>query len=280
QQLSDMEKADVTVGHGLAHAEEAVGDIPAATAQWQKCVDAHTKNLVKDPQDYAEQASLNSATRQLNEIKLRAKWRPRDTKVPLDMQFHPQLTRVAPMVFVVGGTMNVIGSKGFVLETGKTQWAPADGCRVEVRLEDAGYKMPVLQSYTLNTQLDPNTTIMQDAISVRHEPTEPNGPAYIGGKKGKIIDMSKDHPEIYSFKAPRSQFTFWFPPNNPNDCPLNVQDRIGWMGEGMTDKPDVLDTSGNVPGDTSVPVPHLRMLKKTITLTRADIMGQTKKVWE
>ena len=53
---------------------------------------------------------------------------------------------------------------------------------------------------------------------------------------------------MYSFTAPKYTVTVWFNPCNPNDCPINVQDRIGWLGEGMTDSdPSVIDTSGHHP---------------------------------
>ena len=267
-----------TLSHMLAHTNEALGLIPQALQQWQYCITMHQYDMAhKTNEDYPELSGLHSAERGLYEDQMRLKWRARDTKTPVDMQFRPQLVRVAPRVFVLKGTMNVIGNQrttpGF-LEDGQAKWGPVDGCRVEIRLNDQGYKTPVIPSFSLSSlSLDPNTTIMQDSATVR-------GGAIGGSAMGRKIDMSQDK-DMYSFTAPKYTVTLWFNPCNPNDCPLNVQDRIGWLGEGMTDSdPRVLDTSGLVPGDTSAPIPGLKILKKTFTLTRDDILGKTARtVW-
>ena len=154
----------------------------------------------------------------------------------------------------------------FVLETGERTFGPVDGCRVEIRLQDEGYKMPAIQNYTLSSAVDPNVTIMQDAVSVRG--------GKIGGDQGRKIDMSQD-PDMYSFKAPRYTVTVWFSPNNPNDAPIQVQDRIGWLGEGMTDTHYLVRaTAASRCPATSRPIPDSHLLLKTYTLSREDILGQ------
>jgi hypothetical protein len=273
EQADDAATSVVTIGHGLAHALEAEGKIPEAIAQWQYCVQAHQKNLATDlGKQFGEASSMNVAARQLREMEMRQQWRARDTKVPEDVHFSAQLVRVAPKIFVVKGTMNVIGATQFTLETGQATWGPVDGCRVEVRLQDAGYKMPDIKSFSLSSlNLDPSITIMQDAVSVRK------------GKFERKMDMSQD-PTMYSFTAPKYTVTLWFNPSNPNDCPPNAQDRIGWLGQGMTDA-HYLDTSGNVPGDTvsltpgKPQIPGLRQIKKVFTLTKEDILGQGEKTF-
>lgn len=268
QQAREAARSVTTLGHGLAHSLEAEGDIPGALKQWQFCIAAHQANIKNGiGKDHGEGSSLTVAQRQLTEMQLRAKWRPRDTKPLSDMKFSAQLVRVRPRVFRVQGTMSAIGSKGFVLETGKAQWVPTDGCRVEIRLEDQGYKMKPISSFSLSSlNLDNRVSILQDAASVR------------AGKFFKELDMSQD-PTMYSFTAPKYTVTLWFNPANPNDCPPQVQDRIGWLGEGMTDA-KYLDTTGVVPGDTTSPIPHLRQIKKVITLTREDILGQGEKTFQ
>ncbi len=200
-----------------------------------------------------------------------SKYRPIDTKIPLNMHFNPQLVRVAPKVFVLKGGLQAIGAKKFNLETGARTFGPVDGCRVEIRLEDTGYKMPVIQNYTLASVVDPNVTIMQDAVSVRD--------GKIGGDQGRKIDMSQD-PTMYPFKAPTYTVTVWFSPNNPNDAPIQVQDRIGWLGEGLGPQPYLVVTNPStpLPGDVS-PIPGLRLLEKTYTLTRDDILGKGEKIF-
>ncbi len=267
QQADDASDSVITIGHGLAHALEAEGKIPEALAQWQFCVQAHQSNIARGiGRQFGEASSLTVAERQLREMQLRRQWRARDTQTPENLGFSAQFIRVAPKVFVVKGTMNVIGATKFTLENGQATWGPVDGCRVEVRLQDQGYKTPYISSFSLSSlNLDPNITIMQDAVSVRN------------GQYQRKIDMSQD-PSMYSFTAPKYTVTFWFNPANPNDCPPNAQDRLGWLGQGMTDA-RFLDTSGVIPGDTSVPIPGLRQIKASVTLTRADILGQGEKTF-
>lgn len=270
QQAIDGRTSVIGLGHGLAHALEAQGRIPEALAQWQYCVNIHQDNVARGiGKQFNEQGTLQNAQKQLYEMNQRVKWRARDTKTPIDAGFNAQIERVAPKVFVVRGTMNIIGNTdttpGF-LETGRTTWGSVDGCRVEVRVQDLGYTKPVISSFSMTTlNLNPNITIMQDAVSVRK------------GKFERKIDMSQD-PAMYSFTAPKYAVTFWFNPGNPNDCPPNAQDRIGWRGEGLGDK-HFLDTSGIIPGDLAGPIPGLHILKKTIIMTRADFLGQGDKIF-
>jgi len=92
--------------------------------------------------------------------------------------------------------------------------------------------------------------------------------------------MSKDL-EMYRFQAPRYTVTAYFMPNNPNDSPIQVQDRIGWKGEGLGPQANLVVSDGKtpLPGDAS-PVPGLRYLVKTFTLTRDDILGKEEKVFK
>ncbi|BDI31822.1 hypothetical protein CCAX7_38730 [Capsulimonas corticalis] len=257
-----------TLGHGLAHTYEALGMTDQALAQWQYCLDAHNANMAAGfGGQFGEASSAQNVAKQIKELTLRRKWRATMLQPPVDMHFDAQLVRVAPKVFEMRGKLDAIGAKSFVLETGAHEWGPIDGTRIEIRLQDDGYQTPVINNFSLNSlQLDPNLTIMQDSASVRN-----------GAFKRKI-DMSKD-PEMYSFTAPKYTVTMWFNPSSHADTPPNVQDRIGWRGEGMTDS-RYLDTSGIVPGDTSGPQPGLRLLKKTFTLTRDDVLGQGQKVFE
>ncbi len=264
------DKGVMTVGHGYAHALEAEGNIPAALDQWNQCLAVH--NLLiqkKGAGDFAEAQDLQIAQKQVHELQGRMKYRPIDDKTPVNMDFQPQLVRVAPKVFVLKGSMNVIGATKFVLETGERSFGPVDGARVEILLADKGYVRPVIQSYTLSSAVAPGVTIMQDAVSVRG--------GKIGGDQGRKLDMSQD-PDMYSFTAPAYTVTVWFMPNNPNDTPIQVQDRIGWKGEAVSDPRYLVVSDGKTPLPSFVsPVPGLRYLAKTYTLTREDITGKGEK---
>lgn len=269
-EFTEVDKGVMTVGHGLAHAYEFSGNVPAAIDQWHQCIDLQNK-LIAVKNDFGERQDLQIAQKQLYELQSRIKYRPIDTKPPVDMQFNPQLVRIAPKEFVLQGTIKAIGAQKFVMETGERTFGSVDGTRIEIRLEDQGYKMPIITNYDLSSIVDPNVTIMQDAASVRD--------GKIGGDAGKKLDMSQD-PTMYPFKAQNYTVTVWFSPNNPNDAPIQVQDRIGWMGEGMTDKRYlvILGATSKMPGDAT-PISGLRLLEKTYTLTRADILGQGRKVF-
>ncbi len=270
-QFEEADKGVMTVGHGLAHAYEFSGNIPAALAQWNKCLALHNALIKQKPSDFSEVQDRGIAEKQVAEMQGRLKYRPIDTAKPLDMHFAPQLVRVAPKVFVLKGTLAAVGATKFNLETGERTFGPTDGCRVEIRLQDEGYKLPVIGTYTLTSSVDPTVTIMQDAVSVRG--------GKIGGDQGRKMDMSKD-PDMYSFKAPRYTVTLYFMPNNPNDCPIQVQDRIGWKGEGLGPQANLMVSDGKtpLPGDVT-PVAGLRYLAKTFTLTRDDILGKGEKTF-
>ena len=78
------------------------------------------------------------------------------------------------------------------------------------------------------------------------------------------IDMSKD-PKMYSFKANDYDLILSF---NPRLAPDFVQDRLGWNGEGLTDKRYL----------RSDVKPGLRLLYLKLKLTQEDILGSGTKV--
>lgn len=270
QQLRTSEPNwDVTaVGHGLAHAYEATGHIDEAIAEWKLCIDEHQRKLKTSTKEtYSiDHQGLIVAQRNYDEDIARKKWRATMVNPPANFHFSATLTRVAPMVFDLNGTMNTVGAQNFVLETGAHKWAPTDGARVEIRLQDADYVIPQHQVFGLNAALQHDVSILQDSVSVTKS------------KFHKHLDMSTDHygaDPMYSFKAPKYTLTLWFNPASMSDSPLPVGDRIGWMGQGLTDD-KYLDTSGVVPGTTDL-LPGVRLIKKTFTLTRDDIMGKGEK---
>lgn len=84
------------------------------------------------------------------------------------------------------------------------------------------------------------------------------------GTYGREIDMSKD-PKMYSFTKDKYELIIGF---NPRYAPDFVQDRLGWSGEGLTDK-RYLDTKT---------IPGVRMIRRVITLSKEDILGEGRKV--
>ncbi|MBC8101599.1 MAG: hypothetical protein H7Z41_03315 [Cytophagales bacterium] len=84
------------------------------------------------------------------------------------------------------------------------------------------------------------------------------------GKFKREIDMSKD-PKMYGFKSDKYELILSI---NPASAPDFVQDRIGLMGEGWTDK-RFLDTKT---------LPGVRLIRQKIDLSRTDLLGTERKV--
>ena len=78
------------------------------------------------------------------------------------------------------------------------------------------------------------------------------------------IDMSKD-PKMYSFTKDNYELILTV---NPRNTPDYVKDRIGWNGDGWTDK-NYLDTTTT---------PGVRLIRRVIKLSKADITGPGEKV--
>ena len=258
-----------TVGHGLAHAYAACGEIDKSIAEWKYCLQLHQQDYNNDKTDFSDFEGLQIARKNMIEMENRKKWRTSMVTPPVDANFDFTVTRIAPMVLQITGHAHFEGSKSFVLETGQHTFGDVDGCRIELRLQDADYKYPDNVSFGLESALDHNTTILQDAASVRNDSFT------------KKIDLSKDHfgsEPMYPLVAQKYTLTAWFNPSCENDCPVFVGDRIGWLGEGLTDK-HYMDLNGDLTGTAPTNgqpedyIPGLRELKKTITLTRDDIMS-------
>lgn len=89
-----------------------------------------------------------------------------------------------------------------------------------------------------------------------------DSPAEFGTRRE--IDMSKD-PKMYSFKKPEYDLIVSF---HPRRAPDFVQDRIGWNGEGLTDKHYLREDI----------TPGCRILYVKLKLTRDDLMSPGEKV--
>lgn len=153
------------VGHGLAHALERSGRIDASIAQWEKVLADH-KRVLADPKSDADrknraQTGIQSASKNLNIMKIRRVRRADDTKNPVDAQFSAKVVRIKPRVLEISGEWNLVGAKNF----DEGLWGPVDGARVNARLHDYGYRMPAPQEFSF--EVDKSLTIMQDDLSVR-----------------------------------------------------------------------------------------------------------------
>ena len=263
------------VGHGLAHALQASGDIDGAIAAWQDCIVEHKRLIDESPDTkYQDESGLRVSERNLFETIMRKKFRETDTKPPVNVNFNAWIVRTAPRQFRFEGRASFLGATKFTLEGHKVTWGPVDGARIGFRLEDEGYQQPQTLPFVLNVKLPKNVTIMQDSAAVSK------------GAFSRRVNMDEDSRgdnPMYPFKSKTGRYkvTFWFDPRDPASCPPNLADRIGWMGEGITDK-NFLDLSGQVPGSLQAPGEkfNVRLLKKVIYLTQDDIMGSGEKKFE
>ena len=199
-----MKKRDVDltqVGHILAHALEKGGRVDDSIAQWEQVIKDH-QAAIADPKTLEEnkgrvQMGLESAKKNLAIMKIRRAARPGDTKIPADAQFQVTVKRVRPKVIEVTGRMNLLGAKNF----DEKIWGPVDGARVDIRLQDQGYKMPDAREFTF--EVDPELTIMQESVSVRGGKDIRRGGLFIVGssvspvadKQGLYALEKKDLPQ-------------------------------------------------------------------------------------
>jgi len=95
------------------------------------------------------------------------------------------------------------------------------------------------------------------------------------GHFSKEIDMSKD-PKMYGFYKDKYVLIFSI---NPRSAPDFVQDRIGWTGNGWTDKrylKAITTQPTDIPQQTDIPPSH--WIRQEVQLTRDDITGNGEKV--
>jgi len=222
----------------VAHMYEGAGRIDDADRQWRKTIAMHERAARRKHMDPDKDQDVVVARRNYNLFLLRRAWRKVDTKPPVDVGFDVQVKRIAPRVLLISGKANLVRAseyKNLVSEAVTHYWRdkPADelwrnGTRVDIFLTDldlqppdagtAGYKIAELDRF--NWEVDDKVTILVDSTQIRE------------GKFETKIDMSKD-PDIYAFKAKKYKLKLLI---KPLEAPDFIQDRIGWHGEGMTDK--------------------------------------------
>jgi hypothetical protein len=188
---------------------------------------------------------------------------PPDTQPPIDVKFDVKVRVVEPKIIEVSGTVDL--GNYYDEQMQKMDYRPG---RVDVVLRDEGYKSSILPTDEKEAgevwrqkvfSFDvPDVTIMQEQIAI------------IKGRFKRKIDMSKD-PMMYSFKAPRYVVTVRF---NPLYAPPQTQDRIGWRGEGLTDKRYLrLDKVTTVDKDGKEYTVDVRRVRKHLLLTREQLLS-------
>lgn len=253
--------------HMLAHAWESAGLIDQTLLTWQDILLKHEETLRKKPKEFQARVNVDVAKHNYTLTELRQYNRylknPPDTQPPIDVKFDVKVRVVEPKIIEVSGTLDM--GTYYDEQMQKQDFRPG---RVDVTLRDEGYKSSILPTdekeagevwrqkvFTFDV---PDVTIMQEQIAI------------IKGKFKRKIDMSKD-PMMYSFKAPRYVITVRF---NPLYASPQTQDRIGWRGEGITDKNALrIDEITTVDKDGKTYTTSVRRIRKHLVLTREQILS-------
>ncbi|MBC7808532.1 MAG: hypothetical protein H7145_20560 [Akkermansiaceae bacterium] len=205
------EKYDVTqVGHLRAHALERAGRIDESIAQWASVIDEHKKRIsakgVSPEEKGRNESGLRSSQENWRHLQIRKQVRADDTQPPIDVQFTAKVTRLKSKVLKIEGTWRCWGTAGKSFDMGTLEnpgkgvllAGPTDGARVDVRLQDAGYKMQT--SDTFSFDIDQSITIMQDQISTRDGKLAEKGGLFIAaGKSANTSDRPGQNTNVYQF---------------------------------------------------------------------------------
>ncbi len=215
ESLAQGEKADpkydvTQVGHLLAHSLEKAGRTDEAIAQWKSVMDAHQARMnAKDvtPEEKGRnQSGYESAKKNWEHLQLRKLVRPDNTKPPIDVEFVAKVTRLKSKVLRIEGTWRCWGTSGKSFDMGTLAApgkgvllaGPTDGARVDVRLQDAGYKAP--KQTTFSFDIDQTVTIMQDQISTRDGKLAEKGGIFVAaGKNATTADRNAQNVNVYQF---------------------------------------------------------------------------------
>lgn len=135
---------------------------------------------------------------------------PYDTKNPIDLNFTAKIEVLEPKVIRVKGTWGI----------------PATGARIRMVIRDQDYNLAWVPAPELDFERDKPYTFMLDPLYTQD------------GRFDRKIDMSRN-PTMYPFNSEKYYVEFYF---NPRNAPPHIQDRIGWDGEGMTDKRYISET--------------------------------------
>jgi hypothetical protein len=184
------------------------------------------------------------------------------------MNFEVEWRRAASKQLLIKGKINVapsseykdLASEGFTHfyedevigpHAGREkQWR--NGSRVFWRLEDYDYKMPSLDRF--DWRIDTTSTVQGGGGS--------DGLYVSDGEFSQTIDFNDPRDaEMYPFTAKKYRLTVWFTPQDPT--PDYIQDRIGWKGEAIRDKPEYMDTKT---------LPGFRMLKREFVISREELI--------
>ncbi|HTE21316.1 MAG TPA: hypothetical protein VK689_23370 [Armatimonadota bacterium] len=169
---------------------------------------------------------------------------------PADPELKFMVRRIAPRKLQVEGTASLLNY-----------------AKLHVRFRDKDYESRIQKGFDFKMN---ECTLEWDNATVNN------------GKFKTLIDLGRDpadmgrEPEqIYPLKADQYEMTVTY---NPRVQPAFIQDRYGWNGEGLTASPDALKIDPQKPGIIRGKSYPLRTVTQTVTLDRADVVGDGAKV--
>ncbi len=255
--------------HMLCHAWERSGQIEKAMEAWESIMESHEAFLQRAGKDdlmaftNLEVAKRNYAAlheRQYNRYEKQPK---PDTQPPQDVEFDAQVKVLAPKIIEVSGTCNL--GKYYNESMRREETRPG---RVDMVLRQDDFHLGILLDS--NPQADhswrtkgfsfdvPDVTVCQDMLFIGN------------GKFKRRINMAED-PMMYGFKAPTYILTVRY---TPQYAPSETQDRIGWRGEGLTDKRYLKTMNVTVTDVDGVKhSANYRYVIKRFRLTREQLVG-------
>ena len=203
---------------------EKSGKVDEAIAAWADAVKRH-KAILDDPKASQDEKSRNqsgyeNASRHLFITRVRQAHRPTQTQPPIDVHVqrpsHPNppprfwKSRDSGTLLAPRCTTRPMRTSPTSSARGSLSPARWDGARVDVRLQDQGYKMP--ESTEFNFDIDPSLTIMQDAA---FHPWRQNGEA------GRPLCLEQDRGAVRSPRTRPEQAIYSFNPAKTASIPAS-----------------------------------------------------------
>lgn len=226
----------------LASNAERAGNAAEALKMWQANVDLEKEWLKEFPNHGAVTDDLKNAEAQVERLKS-GKLQP-VAMTDLDFQF--KVTRLAPRRIQVEGTCNALNL-----------------ARVRVQFADQDYDARAAKGFDFKMD---NCSLEWDNVPVNKSHFK-----HVFELAKDPGEMGRDPSDVYPLKADKYDISVTF---NPRLQAAFIQDIYGWDGEGMTAKPEYIKYDDRFPGKIYGKTYPLKLVTKTVTITRDQVTGK------
>ncbi|MGV3721965.1 MAG: hypothetical protein ACO1SX_13715 [Actinomycetota bacterium] len=234
----------------LAAVSEREGNAKEALKLWQANAALADEWLKEFPGHGDVVKDRQRATNEVDRLRA-GKLRP---QALADVDLHFTVTRIGPKKLQVEGTIDVL-----------------DLSRVRVQFQDKDYETRTKSGPTYNLDWKmANCSLEWEDVSVNK-----NRFKHVVNLDRDPADMERAPSDIYPLKAEQFELSVSY---NPRLQAAFIQDRYGWHGEGLTAREGELITDPSRAGKMNGRVFPLRYVKKTVLLSREDVLGKEKKV--